>query len=55
MTKLTSRKSATRVDRSTKLTATQLFVLSRAAQGQDGAVAMPEGKNECRRSGVRRS
>jgi Protein of unknown function (DUF3489) len=46
MTKLTSRQSATRLDRSIKLTATQLFVLSRAAQGQDGAAAMPEGKNE---------
>ena len=46
MTKLTTRKSATREDRSIKLTDTQLVVLSRAAQRQDGAAAMPEGKNE---------
>jgi hypothetical protein len=39
MTKFTTRKSATREDRSIKLTDTQLL-----AQCQDGAAAMPEGK-----------
>jgi Protein of unknown function (DUF3489) len=46
VTKLTTRKSATRVDRSIKLTDRQLGVLSGAAQRQDGAATFPEGKNE---------
>jgi Protein of unknown function (DUF3489) len=46
MTKLTTRKSATREARSIKLTDTQLGVLSGAAQRQDGAAAVPKGKNE---------
>jgi Protein of unknown function (DUF3489) len=46
MTKLTTRKSATREHRSTKLTTAQLGVLSDAALREDGAAAMPEGKNE---------
>jgi hypothetical protein len=46
MTKLTTRKSTTRENRSIKLTDMQLLMLSDAAQCQDGAAAMPEGKNE---------
>jgi hypothetical protein len=46
MTKLTSRKSATREHRSTKLTDTQLDILSRATRRQDGATVVPESKNE---------
>jgi Protein of unknown function (DUF3489) len=41
MTKLTTRKST-----STKLTDTQLIVLSRAAQRKDGAATLPEGMTE---------
>jgi hypothetical protein len=41
MTKLTTRKST-----STKLTDTQLIVLSRAAQREDGAATLPEGMTE---------
>jgi hypothetical protein len=41
MTKPTTRKSA-----STKLTDTQLIVLSRAAQREDGAATLPEGMTE---------
>jgi predicted transcriptional regulator len=41
MTKLTARKST-----STKLTDTQLIVLSRAARREDGAVTLPEGMTE---------
>ena len=41
MTKLTTRKSA-----STNLTDTQLIVLSRAAQREDGAAILPEGITE---------
>jgi hypothetical protein len=46
MTKFTTRKSATHEDRSIKLTDTELAVLSGAGKRQDGAAAMPEGKNE---------
>jgi Protein of unknown function (DUF3489) len=46
MTKLTSRKSATHEHSSTKLTATQLGVLSGAALHQDGAAAVPDCRNE---------
>jgi Protein of unknown function (DUF3489) len=45
MTKLTTRKSASREECSIKLTDTQLGVLSGAAQRQDGAAAVPKGKN----------
>ena len=41
MTKLTTRKST-----STRLTDTQLIVLSRAAQREDGAATLPEGMTE---------
>jgi hypothetical protein len=41
MTKLTTRKST-----STRLTDTQLIVLSRAAQREDGAAALPDGMTE---------
>ena len=41
MTKLTSRKST-----SSKLTDTQLIVLSRAAQREDGAATLPEGMTD---------
>jgi hypothetical protein len=41
MTKLTAPKST-----STKLTDTQVIVLSRAAQREDGAVTFPEGMTE---------
>jgi hypothetical protein len=46
MTKPSRRNLATREDRSIKLTDKQLGVLSGAAQGRDGAAALPEGKNE---------
>ena len=41
MTKLTTRKST-----STRLTDTQLIVLSRAAQREDGAATLPDGMTE---------
>src|SRR5947209_20524068 len=41
MTKLTARKST-----STKLTDTQLIVLSHAAQREDGAATLPDGMTE---------
>jgi hypothetical protein len=41
MTKLTTRKS-----KSTKLTDTQLILLSRAAQREDGAATLPDGMTE---------
>jgi hypothetical protein len=41
MTKLTTRKST-----STKLTDTQLIVLSRAVQREDGAATLPDGITE---------
>jgi hypothetical protein len=46
MTKLTTRKSASRVDHPIKLTDTQNAVLSGAAQRRDGAATLPDGKNE---------
>jgi hypothetical protein len=46
VTKLTTRKVATREDRPIKLTDTQLVLLSEAARRQDGAASLPEGKNE---------
>jgi hypothetical protein len=46
MTRLTTRKSVTREDRSIKLTDTQFALLSGAALRQDGAAAVPEGRNE---------
>jgi Protein of unknown function (DUF3489) len=46
MTKLPTRKSTKHKSTSTRLTDTQLVVLSRAAQRQDGAATLPEGMTE---------
>jgi hypothetical protein len=46
MTKLTTLKSTTRKSSSIRLTDTQLIVLSRSAQLEDGAATLPEGMTE---------
>jgi len=46
MTKLTILKSTTRKSSSIRLTDTQLIVLSRSAQREDGAATLPEGMTE---------